>query len=106
VKSLWSRIVAWYRMEPEKAPAVEQERVAMPPMAASAAYIDLGVEDTMTGNSPTYMLRVYRKIRKGAYRFDGDTGTYHFSKQDAGREVVLFFIDHGQPRRLVHTIGL
>jgi hypothetical protein len=93
-------------MEPEKPPVTEQPRIALPPLPASAAYLDLGVEDETADSEPTYMVRAYSKVKKGVYRFDGDTGTYHFSKHDAGRKVVLFFIDHGQPKRLVHTIGL
>lgn len=119
MKSLWNRFLEWFDMEPERppvapvvvtalgpVPAVASEEVVPPAPPASAAYLDLGVEDETVGSEPTYMVRAYSKVKKGVYRFDGDTGTYHFSKQDAGRKVVLFFIDHGQPRRLVRTIGL
>jgi hypothetical protein len=46
-----------------------------------------------------------RKARIGTYRFNSN-GTYYFSKRDSGKEVIISFLERGQPRRQVYTIGL
>jgi hypothetical protein len=52
------------------------------------------------GRQSERMTRVRTKATvKGTYRFDGDKGSYFFSKKDKGTPVILVFTDHGKLKR-------
>jgi hypothetical protein len=80
--------------------AVEEAK-ASPIQVPLEAYEDRGVY----GPSER-MHRVYQqKAGKGTYRFDSNTGTYYFSKKDAGTSVIIVFAEHGKLQRKTVTIG-
>jgi hypothetical protein len=99
VKSVWKRFLDWFHwFHMEQSPV---RCVAIPD------FDDMGVLYSRgTGFLASRSMKCTTgKARRGTYRFDSN-GTYHFSKRDAGQEVIISFLERGQPRRQVYTIGM
>jgi hypothetical protein len=99
VRNLLKRFLALFHMEQTP------EQLSNPEVPD---FVDLGVLYSRgTGYLPANSMErtTSRKARRGTYRFDSN-GTYHFSKRDSGKEVIISFLERGHPRRQAYTIGL
>jgi hypothetical protein len=99
VKNLWKRFLALFHMEHIQEPISYSET----PNSVEPNFVDLGVLYCDYGSMKR---EIAGKATKGTYRFDSENGIYRFSKLDAGRNVIICFLEHGQSRRKIHTIGL